>query len=109
MDFLPELDLMTLGVFVLSFGVCAALVAFVSLVGAKEQTFEEALEEQRKRNKQAQEQAAGNKAKNKANNSSSSSAASSSSGANVKRRATGAKASQAKNKQQQHQVCMHET
>lgn len=60
LDFLPELDWMTLGVFALSFGVCAVLVAFVSLVGAKEKTFEEALEEQRKRNKAAQE---GGKAK----------------------------------------------
>ena len=43
------MDLWTVCIFVLSFGVCAALVAAVSLFGAKEQTFEEALEEQKKK------------------------------------------------------------
>ena len=47
---LPELDPVTLGVFALSFAVCAALVAAVSVFGAREQTFEEAVEEQKKKN-----------------------------------------------------------
>ncbi len=47
---------MTVGVFILSFAVCAVLVFAVSVIGAKEQTFEEALAEQ-KRKKEAEKSA----------------------------------------------------
>ena len=47
------MDLPTLGIFLLSFLLCAGLVLAVSLFGAKEKSFEEAIEEQkRKRNKE---------------------------------------------------------
>ena len=44
-----DLDWVTLGVFLLSFLLCAALVGVVSLLGAQEKTFEEALEEQKRK------------------------------------------------------------
>ena len=46
---MDSLDVTTIGVFVVSFAVCAALVAGVSVFGARERTFEEALEDQKRR------------------------------------------------------------
>lgn len=37
------MDLVTLGVFLISFLVCLALVGFISLLGTKEQTYEDAV------------------------------------------------------------------
>lgn len=55
--------LATLGVFLLSFVLCALLVAAVSFFGAKEKTYEEALEEQKR--KLAQEHGGGKAASGK--------------------------------------------
>lgn len=57
-----ELDLATFGVFLLSFVLCAVLVGVVSLFGAKEKSFEEAVEELKRKREQEQ-----NKSKKNAN------------------------------------------
>ena len=43
---MPELDLLTLAIFAVTVLACFALVGGLSLFGAKEQSFEEAMEEQ---------------------------------------------------------------
>ena len=62
-----ELDLFTIGIFLLSFALCAAIVLGVSMMGAKEQSFEEALEEQRRRQQEKTKRANANRS-NKNNN-----------------------------------------